>query len=60
MIKCPYCNNEVGFKEVKSWKFRFYDVKRLQCPSCNGIFNHYYGVSSRGRKSEFVIKVKPR
>jgi transposase-like protein len=60
MVKCPYCNNEGGFKEIKSWRFRFYNVKRLQCPNCNGIFNYYYGVSSRGRRSEFVIKVKPR
>ena len=26
-----------------------------------GVFNHYYGVSpSSGKKSEFVIRVKPR
>jgi hypothetical protein len=60
MVKCPYCANEKDFKELKNWKFRFYSVKRLQCPKCNGIFNHYSGVSPKGRKSEFMIRVKPR
>jgi len=59
MVKCPYCNFEGNFKELRNpWKFRFYTVKRLECPRCNGIFNHYYGVSSRGKNSEFVIRVK--
>jgi hypothetical protein len=60
MVKCPYCANEGAFKELKEWKFRFYNVKGLQCLKCKGIFNHYDGVSPRGRRSEFVIKVKPR
>jgi len=60
MVKCPYCNNERGFRELKSWRFRFYSVKRLQCLKCRGIFNFYFGVSSKGKKSEFVIRIKPR
>jgi len=60
MVKCPYCNNEGDFKDVNSWRFRFYSVKRSQYPNCNGIFNHYYRASSRGKRSEFVIKVKAR
>jgi hypothetical protein len=60
MVKCPYCTSEGAFKELKEWKFRFYNVKRLQCLKCKGIFNHYSGVSSLGKKSEFVIRVKAR
>jgi transposase len=59
MAKCPYCGYEGGFKELRNpWNFRFYAVKRLQCPKCKGIFNLYSGVSPRGKKSEFVIRVK--
>jgi len=59
MVKCPFCGSEGGFKELKSWKFRFYDVKRLSCSKCSGIFNHYLGVSPKTKKrSEFVIRVR--
>ena len=63
MVKCPYCGYEGKFEEVREpWKFRFYTVKTLQCPKCkcNSIFNHYLGASPRGKKSEFVIRIKPR
>jgi uncharacterized Zn finger protein len=61
MVKCPFCGSEGGFKELKSWKFRFYDVRMLQCPKCGGVFNHYYGVSPRtGKVSEFVIRIRSR
>ena len=60
MPKCPYCGNEGEFKIRKAWRFRFYEVKRLQCQKCNGIFNYYYGISPRGKVSEFVIRVRPR
>jgi len=59
MVKCPYC----GYDEcevIKTWKFRFYNVEMLQCPKCNGIFNYYKGVSSKGKWSEYVIRVKPK
>jgi DNA-directed RNA polymerase subunit RPC12/RpoP len=57
MVKCPYCGFEGEFKLLKTWKFRFYDVRRLRCPRCSGVFNHYYGISPRtGKVSEFVIK----
>jgi transposase-like protein len=60
MVKCPYCNNEKGFEKLKSWKFKFYDVNRLQCPKCGGVFNLYSGVSPKGKRLEFIIRVKPR
>jgi uncharacterized Zn finger protein len=60
MVKCPYCGCEGEFKLIKTWKFRFYNVKRLECSKCGGIFNHYYGTSPRGKTSEYVIRVKPR
>jgi hypothetical protein len=60
MVKCPYCNYEGEFKFDKAWKFRFYDVKRIECPKCNGVFNYYKGISSKGKTSEFVIRIKSR
>jgi hypothetical protein len=60
MVKCPYCGYEGKFILIKNWRFRFYDVIMINCPKCNGVFNHYAGVSAKGKTSEFVIKVKPR
>jgi hypothetical protein len=60
MVKCPYCGYEGEFKLIKNWRFRFYDIKRLEYPKCNNVFNHYAGVSAKGKTSDFVIKVKPR
>ncbi|PUA33137.1 MAG: hypothetical protein B7O98_01485 [Zestosphaera tikiterensis] len=63
-IKCPYCGYEGEtntYKELrKPWKFRFYEVKRLQCPKCGGIFQHYIGTSPKGKKSEYTIRIKPK
>ncbi|MCS7365259.1 MAG: hypothetical protein NDF54_07485 [archaeon GB-1867-035] len=59
-LKCPFCGNEKDFQTLKEWKFRFYNVKRLQCQNCNGIFNYYEGKSPRtGKASIFIIRVKP-
>jgi len=60
LVKCPYCGYEAKFRLLKSWRFRFYDVKMLECPNCGGRFNNYLGVTSRGRRSEYVIRIKPR
>ena len=61
MVKCPFCGYEGEFSVEKKWRFRFYEVSRIQCPRCKGIFNYYSGVSPRtGKKSEFIIRVKPR
>ena len=59
MVRCPYCSYEGEFKLLKTWGFRFYEVKRLECPGCRGVFNHYKGISPAGRESEFVVRVKP-
>jgi hypothetical protein len=59
MVKCSYCGYEGEFKLIKTWKFRLYNVERLEHPKCGGIFNHYYGTSPRGKTSEYVIRVKP-
>ena len=59
VVKCPYCGFEGDFKALKAWKFRFYNVKRLSCPKCDGIFNHYVGITPKTKKrSEFVIRVR--
>jgi uncharacterized Zn finger protein len=60
LVKCPYCGYEGEFKLLKTWKFRFYEVKRLECPKCHGVFNHYQGSSPAGKKVEFVIRIRPR
>jgi transposase-like protein len=57
MVKCPFCNFEGKFKELKSWKFRFYDVKLFECPICGKKFNYYLGISPKGKSSEFVIRI---
>lgn len=63
-MKCPFCGyegSEESFKLLREpWRFRFYTVKRLQCPKCGGIFNYYSGVTAEGKKSEFLIRVRPR
>jgi len=60
MVRCPVCNSEFEAEPLKTWRFRFYSVKRFQCPKCGGVFNHYSGVSPKGRRAEFVIRVKTR
>lgn len=66
MVKCPYCEYEAdvsGFKLLRNpWRFRFYEVRMLECPRCHRVFNYYYyyGISPRGKASEFIIKVRPR
>ena len=60
MVKCPYCGYEGELNLLKTWKFRFYEVKRLKCPKCHGVFNHYGEISPTGKESEFVIRIKPR
>jgi len=61
MVKCPFCGYEADvskFKLLKEpWKFRFYTVKMLECPKCHKVFNYYYGVSPKGKVSEYVIRV---
>jgi hypothetical protein len=57
LVGCPFCGYEGGLKPLKTWGFRFYGVKRLECPRCHGVFNHYQGASPSGKKSEFVIRV---
>jgi hypothetical protein len=60
IVKCPFCSGEFQAQPLKAWRFGFYSVEWLQCPKCNGILNHHAGVSPKGRKSKFVIRVKPR
>jgi hypothetical protein len=60
MVKCLFCGFEGGFKELRSWKFRFYGVKLLQCSKCGRKINYYSGVSSKGKRSEFVIRIRQR
>lgn len=64
MPQCPYCGFKGSDKDFKllrePWRFRFYTVKRFECPRCRGVFQHYVGESPLGKTSEFVIRMKPR
>jgi hypothetical protein len=60
MVKCPYCGYEGQFKVHKNGDSGFTMLRGLSAPKCGGVFNHYYGVSPGGKKSEYVIRVKPR
>jgi len=65
MVKCPFCGYEGDISQFKllrdPWRFRFYEVKMLDCPKCHGVFNYYYGKSpSNNRATEFTIKIRPR
>jgi len=60
VVRCPYCGYEGEHRLLKTWRFGFYDVRMLECPRCGGKFNHYVGVTSKGRHSEFVIRIRPR
>ena len=59
MVKCPFCGFEGGFEEGRRWRFQFYDVRRLKCPRCGGVFNYYSGRSPKDKFVEFTIRVKP-
>ncbi|MEM4005148.1 MAG: hypothetical protein QXM43_05890 [Desulfurococcaceae archaeon] len=64
MVRCPFCGLESSLEDFKmlreSWKYGFYEVRRLECPKCKGVFNYYEGTSPRGRHMVFVVKVRPR
>ncbi|GEM_PF-1321223 len=59
-IKCPYCGFEAPLEDFKlvrkPWKFRFYTVRRLQCPRCGKVFNYYSGKAPSGKLVEYVTK----
>lgn len=63
MVKCPHCGFESienNFKLLRNpWRFRFYTVKKYECPRCLGVFQYYSGVSPSGREVEFTIRIKP-
>jgi transposase-like protein len=46
-IKYPICGKSFTGKPIKTWKFRFYDVKRFECRSCKTKFNDYESQNSR-------------
>jgi uncharacterized Zn finger protein len=57
MVKCPYCGFEGEFKLLKTWKFKYYTVYYYECPNCGKLFRYYVGVSPRGKRAEFIIRV---
>ena len=49
-IKCPACSLKFSSKPIKTWKFRFYEVRRYECEHCETKFNIY-----ESPKSKFTI-----
>jgi len=47
MVRCPFCGFESSLEDFKKlrgpWRFRFYEVKMLECPKCKGVFNYHEG-----------------
>lgn len=44
--ECPICGYSFSAEPLKAWKFRFYDVKRFECPNCEAKFNFYESPTS--------------
>ena len=42
LMECPNCGSEINQKELKSWNYAKYLVKRYICPECKVEFNVYY------------------
>jgi len=57
MVKCPYCGFEGEFKLLRAWKFKYYTVYYYECFNCRKLFRYYTGLSPRGKKSDFIIRV---
>jgi len=65
MVRCPFCGYEAdvsGFSLLRNpWRYRFYEVRMLECPRCGRVFNYYRGESPKTKRaSEFVVRVRPR
>ncbi len=60
VIKCPHCGFEAPLEDFglvrKPWRFRFYTVRRLQCPNCGKVFNYYSGKAPSGKVVEYVTR----
>ncbi len=46
-VKCPVCGYIVASKPLKTWKFRFYSVRRFECEKCKAKFNVYESPNSK-------------
>jgi len=57
MVKCPYCGYKGEFILLKTWKYSFWDVELYKCPKCNGKFRYQHGISPKGKKSEYIMRV---
>jgi transposase-like protein len=55
MVKCPYCGFEGSFKELKRWKYSFWDVYLYECPDCNKKFR--YQIDLSGKRKAFVMRL---
>jgi len=53
MVRCPFCSYEREFKLLKMWGFRFYEVKRLECPDAAG-----YSTITRGQAPRAGVRAR--
>ncbi|MEM1703000.1 MAG: hypothetical protein QXQ31_02975 [Zestosphaera sp.] len=63
-VRHPFHSFESSVRSIKllrqPWRFRFYEVRALECPGRNGVFNYYEGSSLRGKHSVFAIRMRPK
>ena len=50
MVRCPYCGYEGEFRVLKTWRFRFYNVSRMECLRCHGVFQLLPGREPQGEE----------
>ena len=55
VVKCPYCEYEGGFKLLKTWRYRWWNVYLYECPRCKGRFR--WQVDPEGKRKSYVMRI---
>jgi len=58
MLSCPYCGYRGEFIQLKTWKYKRWDVFYYKCPKCSKKFR--YQVDPEGKHKSYIIKVGVR
>jgi len=58
VVRCPYCGFEGGFKLIKTWRYRVWDVYCYECPKYGGRFR--WQVDPSGRYRSYAMKMRSR
>jgi DNA-directed RNA polymerase subunit RPC12/RpoP len=54
-LKCPHCGFEGEFKQLKMWKYSWWNVYLYQCPKCGRQFR--YQVDPEGKRKSYVLRI---